>query len=89
MCRRRFLTIVIFLLALFGLGLNGCRSCQAIDFTNQGVWLDDPEARFELEPEYEWLQNNAARFSFFLSYPEDSPSGIGFEPWHWHYQNAQ
>lgn len=34
---------------------------------------------------YAWLQENAARHCFELSYPENNPYGIAFEPWHWRY----
>jgi D-alanyl-D-alanine carboxypeptidase len=35
-------------------------------------------------PAFAWLQNNAARFGFSLSYPRDNPEGIAYEPWHWY-----
>jgi D-alanyl-D-alanine carboxypeptidase len=34
---------------------------------------------------FQWLQNNAARYSFELSFPPDNPQGIAYEPWHWRY----
>lgn len=34
---------------------------------------------------YAWLQENAARHCFELSYPENNPYGIDFEPWHWRF----
>lgn len=30
-----------------------------------------------------WLEANAGRFGFTLSYPRGNPHGIAFEPWHW------
>lgn len=41
------------------------------------------EADFAETPAYQWLQANAKRFGFVLSYPEDNPEGYLFEPWHW------
>ena len=52
----------------------------AVDFiTGKGV----NNASFEAEPEYKWLQKNAAKFNFYLSYPKDNPFGLSYEPWHW------
>ena len=33
---------------------------------------------------YQWLQNNAYRYGFVLSYPKDNPFYV-FEPWHWRF----
>lgn len=33
---------------------------------------------------FEWLQNNAHRFGFILSYPEDNEY-YQYEPWHWRF----
>jgi zinc D-Ala-D-Ala carboxypeptidase len=32
---------------------------------------------------FRWLEENAARFGFTLSYPRGNPHGIAYEPWHW------
>jgi D-alanyl-D-alanine carboxypeptidase len=32
---------------------------------------------------YRWLEANAGRFGFVLSYPRGNPHGIAYEPWHW------
>ncbi|MGH7947151.1 MAG: M15 family metallopeptidase [Opitutaceae bacterium] len=32
---------------------------------------------------FRWLDENAARFGFRLSYPRSNPHGIAYEPWHW------
>lgn len=41
------------------------------------------EASFETSAAFAWLQANAMRFSFHMSYPRDNPHGIVYEPWHW------
>jgi LAS superfamily LD-carboxypeptidase LdcB len=53
-----------------------------IDFTTTGIngGLDG----FETTPAYAWLQKNAHKFGFVLSYPEDNQYYI-FEPWHWRF----
>jgi D-alanyl-D-alanine carboxypeptidase len=32
---------------------------------------------------YRWLEANAGKFGFVLSYPRGNPHGIIYEPWHW------
>ncbi len=72
--------------ALPGYSEHGFPPRQAIDFVSQdGVNGDmDPEA-FEKLEEYQWLLKRAHKFGFELSYTRNNPSGISFEPWHWHY----
>jgi D-alanyl-D-alanine carboxypeptidase len=41
---------------------------------------------FEHTAAFAWLQGNAGRFGFQLSYPRDNPHGIVYEPWHWCWQ---
>ena len=38
---------------------------------------------FEDSAAFRWLEKNAARFGFSMSYPRDNPWGIIYEPWHW------
>lgn len=45
----------------------------------------DVSEAFAQSPAYAWLIANAATFGFELSFPENNPQGISFEPWHWRY----
>lgn len=38
---------------------------------------------FEDSAAFRWLEANAAKFGFTMSYPRDNPWGIIYEPWHW------
>lgn len=38
---------------------------------------------FAQTAEFRWLDKQAARFGFHLSYPRKNAHGIGYEPWHW------
>lgn len=40
---------------------------------------------FEDTPAFRWLEKNAARFSFELSFPRNNPQGVSYEPWHWRF----
>ncbi len=44
---------------------------------------------FENTAAFEWLQSNAAHFSFELSFPKDNPQGVSYEPWHWRFVGDQ
>ena len=41
--------------------------------------------RFDRTAAYQWLANNAARYSFELSFTPNNYQGISYEPWHWRY----
>lgn len=43
------------------------------------------EVNFETTPAFQWLAQNAARYSFELSFPNGNPQGIQYEPWHWRF----
>jgi len=62
----------------------------ALDFINQdGISGEDEDQiaeDFTVLQEYKWLENNASKYNFYLSYPEGNPYGISFEPWHWHWE---
>ncbi len=53
-----------------------------IDFTTSelGEWL----VNFENKEVYQWLSDNAYKYGFVLSYPEDN-TYYRFEPWHWRF----
>ncbi|HSM82699.1 MAG TPA: M15 family metallopeptidase [Nodosilinea sp.] len=34
---------------------------------------------------YQWMQANAVRFGYELSFPLDNLQGVAFEPWHWRF----
>jgi D-alanyl-D-alanine carboxypeptidase len=56
---------------------------NALDLTTPG--FRPLEEEFEISDAFRWLQQNAHRFSFVLSYPRDNRHKIAYEPWHWAY----
>lgn len=48
--------------------------------------LDEDFAR---TAEFKWLNKNAARFGFHLSYPRKNVHQIGYEPWHWCWRQSE
>ncbi len=43
------------------------------------------QVSFEKTKAFEWLSENAAFYSFELSFPEGNPQGVSYEPWHWRF----
>lgn len=54
---------------------------RAVDITTPGFAALEKE--FDASPAFAWLERNARRFGFRLSFPRDNPHGIAYEPWHW------
>lgn len=47
------------------------------------------EESFEETRAFQWLWNNAARYSFELSFPKNNAQGVNYEPWHWRFVGDQ
>ena len=76
---------------LYGEGANAFSADQGFSEHQLGTTVDltDPETgatsvTFKDTEAYEWLQDNAHKFGFILSYPEGNQFYI-FEPWHWRF----
>jgi D-alanyl-D-alanine carboxypeptidase len=74
------------LLRLAPPGYSEHHSGRAVDITCPSV--THPRLEFESTPEFDWLEKNAANFSFYMSYPKGNASGIIYEPWHWCYRSG-
>ncbi|MGK7943914.1 MAG: D-alanyl-D-alanine carboxypeptidase family protein [Microcystaceae cyanobacterium] len=57
----------------------------AIDIGDGKAPATNLSQSFERTSAFQWLDKNAARYSFELSFPPDNPQGISYEPWHWRY----
>jgi D-alanyl-D-alanine carboxypeptidase len=62
-------------------GFSEHHTGRALDLASAGC--PPLEESFEMTAAYAWLDANAGRFGFRLSYPRDNPWGIVYEPWHW------
>ncbi|MEM9138074.1 MAG: M15 family metallopeptidase [Cyanobacteria bacterium P01_F01_bin.42] len=55
--------------------------------------VEAPETHVEVEfaetEAFAWLERNAARYSFELSFPEGNEQGVSYEPWHWRFVGDQ
>lgn len=67
-------------------GYSEHHSGRAIDIGARDVApLDEA---FEATPAFAWLNVQAARFGFSLSYPRGNAESYLYEPWHWCWQRA-
>lgn len=57
----------------------------AIDLGDEANPACDVESPFEETPAFRWLQENAAKFGFELSFPRENSRGVNYEPWHWRF----
>jgi len=57
----------------------------AVDIGDANVPAMNLNPDFDKTPAYRWLQANAARYSFELSFPKGNKQGVSYEPWHWRY----
>jgi D-alanyl-D-alanine carboxypeptidase len=40
---------------------------------------------FEHTAAFKWLEANAARYSFEISFPKGNAQGVSYESWHWRF----
>jgi D-alanyl-D-alanine carboxypeptidase len=57
----------------------------AVDIGDRTVPATNLQANFDNTKAYQWLQANAAKFSFEISFPKDNLQGVSYEPWHWRF----
>ncbi len=57
----------------------------AIDIGDADVPKANLDERFENTRAFKWLEKNAARYGFELSFKDDETTEVSYEPWHWRY----
>lgn len=57
----------------------------AVDIGDGDASSADLQFSFDQTAAYKWLKENAAFYSFELSFPKDNPMGVSYEPWHWRF----
>ena len=61
----------------------------AVDFIDEDRSETHLIESFENTPAFKWLEDNAAYYSFEMSFPKDNSSNVSYEPWHWRYVGNQ
>ena len=57
----------------------------AVDIGDGRVTAANLSPQFEKTAAFQWLQANAAYYSFELSFPQGNRQGVSYEPWHWRF----
>jgi zinc D-Ala-D-Ala carboxypeptidase len=57
----------------------------AVDLTDGHFPQNDITYKFAETEAFKWLMNNAKKFGFEMSFPQNNPQGISYEPWHWRF----
>lgn len=57
----------------------------AIDIGDGKVPATNLSTNFAKTAAFRWLEKNAARYNFELSFPQNNLQGVSYEPWHWRF----
>lgn len=57
----------------------------AVDLADGRFPKQDITSQFENTDAFRWLQRNAQKFGFEMSFPPDNEQGVMYEPWHWRF----
>ena len=57
----------------------------AVDIGDGNTPATNLETTFADTAAFAWLEENALKYSFELSFPPNNPQGISYEPWHWRF----
>ena len=60
----------------------------AIDLGDGRKRETDFEVSFASTDAFRWLQKNAAKYHFVLSFPKGNPQKVSYEPWHWRFEGS-
>lgn len=61
----------------------------AIDFMDLHHTGVNYSISFEYTPAFKWLQKNACRYGFVMSFPKNNKQNLQYEPWHWRYEGNE
>jgi D-alanyl-D-alanine carboxypeptidase len=57
----------------------------AIDVGDGKVPATNLNQNFEETAAFRWMQKNAPRYNFEISFPKNNKQGVSYEPWHWRF----
>ena len=60
----------------------------ALDLGDETMPQTNLSESFEGTPAFFWLQNNAHRFHYQLSFAKGNRQGVSYEPWHWRFEGS-
>lgn len=66
-------------------GFSEHHTGYAIDISDADNEKDILSFDFNKSEAFRWLQANAGRYGFEMSFSENNPMGVSYEPWHWRF----
>jgi D-alanyl-D-alanine carboxypeptidase len=57
----------------------------AVNIGDANLPAMDLSPNFENTPAFQWMKENAAYYSFELSFPKGNTQGVSYKPWHWRF----
>lgn len=57
----------------------------AVDIGDGKVPAANLKQSFEKTQAFKWMDKNAPKYQFELSFPKNNPQGVSYEPWHWRF----
>lgn len=66
-------------------GYNEHQTGYALDLADGHFPKQDLTLDFAKTDAFRWLNLHAMEFGFELSFPENNPQGVGYQPWHWRF----
>lgn len=61
----------------------------AIDFMDIQHQKLSYSISFEYTPAFKWLEKNACKYGFVMSFPKNNKQNLQYEPWHWRYEGNE
>lgn len=61
----------------------------AVDLADGRFPKQDITSQFENTDAFRWLQKNAEKFGFEMSFPPGNKQGVMYEPWHWRFVGSE
>ncbi|MCT7961290.1 M15 family metallopeptidase [Laspinema sp. D1] len=61
----------------------------AVDLADGRFPKQDITSQFENTEAFQWLQKNAQKFGFEMSFPLGNQQGVMYEPWHWRFVGSE
>ena len=60
----------------------------AVDLGDGRAAATNLSPSFDQTAAFAWLETNAARYHFVLSFPRGNAQGVSYEPWHWRFEGS-
>lgn len=70
-------------------GFSEHHTGYAVDLVDGRNKEADINQQFSNTQAFEWLTQNAGKYGYELSFPENNAQGVNYEPWHWRFIGSE